>query len=84
MKSTLLLIPLFGVNYVVFVYLVEVDDASMEDYKILFDLGPGSFLVDMTSDPHSFTHSLTLSLCLPHSHIHTSYRVLCVFFRVLW
>ncbi|XP_062335137.1 vasoactive intestinal polypeptide receptor 2-like [Osmerus eperlanus] len=43
-KSTLLLIPLFGVNYVVFVYLVEVDDASMEDYKILFDLGPGSFL----------------------------------------
>ena len=73
-KSTLLLIPLFGVNYVVFVYLVEVDDVSMEDYKILFDLGPGSFLVG--------THFISLSPSLTHSH--TSYRVLCVFFRVLW
>lgn len=43
-KSTLLLIPLFGVNYVVFVYLVESEDESMEGYKILFDLIPGSFL----------------------------------------
>ncbi|KAM3860407.1 vasoactive intestinal polypeptide receptor 2-like [Diretmus argenteus] len=42
-KSTLLLIPLFGVNYVVFVYLVESADKSMEEYKILFDLGLGSF-----------------------------------------
>ncbi|KAF7654374.1 hypothetical protein LDENG_00070320 [Lucifuga dentata] len=42
-KSTLLLIPLFGVNYVVFVYLVEPADKSMEDFKIFFDLCLGSF-----------------------------------------
>ncbi|KAM6977696.1 vasoactive intestinal polypeptide receptor 2, partial [Aplochiton taeniatus] len=42
-KSTLLLIPLFGVNYIVFVYLVERGDKSLEEYKILFDLGLGSF-----------------------------------------
>ncbi|XP_056155553.1 vasoactive intestinal polypeptide receptor 2-like [Lampris incognitus] len=41
-KSTLLLIPLFGVNYVVSVYM-ETADKSMEDFKILFDLGLGSF-----------------------------------------
>ncbi|XP_018613162.1 vasoactive intestinal polypeptide receptor 2 [Scleropages formosus] len=38
-KSTLLLIPLFGVNYVVFVSLAK----SMSDYKIFFDLAIGSF-----------------------------------------
>ncbi|KAK6299585.1 hypothetical protein J4Q44_G00296180 [Coregonus suidteri] len=42
-KSTLLLIPLFGVNYMVFVYLVETESNRMEEYKILFDLGLGSF-----------------------------------------
>ncbi|KAL4624670.1 vasoactive intestinal polypeptide receptor 2 [Arapaima gigas] len=38
-KSTLLLIPLFGVNYVVFVSLTD----SMPEYKIFFDLAIGSF-----------------------------------------
>ncbi|XP_063050829.1 vasoactive intestinal polypeptide receptor 2-like [Engraulis encrasicolus] len=38
-KSTLLLIPLFGIHYVLFVSLNE----SVADYKILFDLGIGSF-----------------------------------------
>ncbi|XP_055722978.1 vasoactive intestinal polypeptide receptor 2-like [Salvelinus fontinalis] len=38
-KSTLLLIPLFGIHYVVFVSLNE----SMENYKIFFDLAIGSF-----------------------------------------
>uniref|UniRef100_A0A8C7KN52 Vasoactive intestinal peptide receptor 2 n=1 Tax=Oncorhynchus kisutch TaxID=8019 RepID=A0A8C7KN52_ONCKI len=38
-KSTLLLIPLFGIHYVVFVSLNE----SMVDYKIFFDLAIGSF-----------------------------------------
>ncbi|XP_042565603.1 vasoactive intestinal polypeptide receptor 2-like [Clupea harengus] len=38
-KSTLLLIPLFGIHYVVFVSLNE----SMADYKIFFDLAIGSF-----------------------------------------
>ncbi|KAJ8378187.1 hypothetical protein AAFF_G00245350 [Aldrovandia affinis] len=38
-KSTLLLIPLFGVHYVVFVSLNE----AMADYKIFFDLALGSF-----------------------------------------
>ncbi|XP_030629176.1 vasoactive intestinal polypeptide receptor 2-like [Chanos chanos] len=38
-KSTLLLIPLFGIHYVVFVSLNE----SMADYKIFFDLAMGSF-----------------------------------------
>ncbi|XP_051738350.1 vasoactive intestinal polypeptide receptor 2 isoform X2 [Ctenopharyngodon idella] len=41
-KSTLLLIPLFGVNYVVFVYIIE-ENGEMENYKIFFDLGLGSF-----------------------------------------
>uniref|UniRef100_UPI0037E715E5 vasoactive intestinal polypeptide receptor 2-like n=1 Tax=Semicossyphus pulcher TaxID=241346 RepID=UPI0037E715E5 len=42
-KSTLLLIPLFGVNYVVFVYLMEPADQAMKKTKIFFDLGLGSF-----------------------------------------
>ncbi|XP_043081564.1 vasoactive intestinal polypeptide receptor 2 [Puntigrus tetrazona] len=40
-KSTLLLIPLFGVNYVAFVYIEE--HGEMDHYKIFFDLGLGSF-----------------------------------------
>uniref|UniRef100_A0A672MB95 Vasoactive intestinal peptide receptor 2 n=1 Tax=Sinocyclocheilus grahami TaxID=75366 RepID=A0A672MB95_SINGR len=43
-KSTLLLIPLFGINYVVFVYIIE-ENGEMENYKIFFDLGLGSFQV---------------------------------------
>uniref|UniRef100_A0A671WHA2 Vasoactive intestinal peptide receptor 2 n=1 Tax=Sparus aurata TaxID=8175 RepID=A0A671WHA2_SPAAU len=42
-KSTLLLIPLFGINYVVFVYLMEPTDKNMEHIKIFFELGLGSF-----------------------------------------
>ncbi|XP_041824866.1 vasoactive intestinal polypeptide receptor 2-like [Melanotaenia boesemani] len=42
-KSTLLLIPLFGVNYVVFCYLMEPADKTLEQIKIFFDLGLGSF-----------------------------------------
>ena len=44
-KSTLLLIPLFGINYVVFVYLMEPTDKNMEHIKIFFELGLGSFQV---------------------------------------
>lgn len=43
-KSTLLLIPLFGINYVVFVYIID-ENGEMENYKIFFDLGLGSFQV---------------------------------------
>ncbi|XP_008291439.1 vasoactive intestinal polypeptide receptor 2 [Stegastes partitus] len=39
-KSTLLLIPLFGIHYVVFVSLSE---SIAEDYRIFFDLALGSF-----------------------------------------
>ncbi|KAI9524253.1 hypothetical protein NQZ68_019714 [Dissostichus eleginoides] len=39
-KSTLLLIPLFGIHYVVFVCL---GGSIAEDYKIFFDLALGSF-----------------------------------------
>ncbi|XP_041659574.1 vasoactive intestinal polypeptide receptor 2-like [Cheilinus undulatus] len=39
-KSTLLLIPLFGINYVVF---VSPSESIAEDYKIFFDLALGSF-----------------------------------------
>ncbi|XP_054623270.1 vasoactive intestinal polypeptide receptor 2 isoform X2 [Dunckerocampus dactyliophorus] len=39
-KSTLLLIPLFGIHYVVFVSLTE---SIAQDYKIFFDLALGSF-----------------------------------------
>nr|XP_046227552.1 vasoactive intestinal polypeptide receptor 2-like [Scatophagus argus] len=42
-KSTLLLIPLFGINYVVFVYLMEPSDKNMYYIKIFFELGLGSF-----------------------------------------
>uniref|UniRef100_A0AAY5EV56 Vasoactive intestinal peptide receptor 2 n=1 Tax=Electrophorus electricus TaxID=8005 RepID=A0AAY5EV56_ELEEL len=44
-KSTLLLIPLFGINYVVFVYMKEEteNDTFEAKYKIFFDLGFGSF-----------------------------------------
>ncbi|XP_039983393.1 vasoactive intestinal polypeptide receptor 2-like isoform X1 [Xiphias gladius] len=44
-KSTLLLIPLFGVNYMVFVYLMEPSDKNVNRIKIFFDLGLGSFQV---------------------------------------
>ncbi|KAG7269255.1 hypothetical protein CRUP_024178 [Coryphaenoides rupestris] len=39
-KSTLLLIPLFGIHYVVF---VTPSESIAEDYKIFFDLAVGSF-----------------------------------------
>ncbi|XP_061660589.1 vasoactive intestinal polypeptide receptor 2-like isoform X2 [Syngnathoides biaculeatus] len=42
-KSTLLLIPLFGINYVVFVHLVEPADKTVQRVKIFFELGLGSF-----------------------------------------
>ncbi|XP_074549650.1 vasoactive intestinal polypeptide receptor 2-like [Halichoeres trimaculatus] len=42
-KSTLLLIPLFGVNYMVFVYLMEPADKNLKKVKIFFDVGLGSF-----------------------------------------
>ncbi|XP_030624966.1 vasoactive intestinal polypeptide receptor 2 [Chanos chanos] len=42
-KSTMLLIPLFGVHYVVFVYITGNENEAMEHYKILLDLGLGSF-----------------------------------------
>ncbi|XP_035511040.1 vasoactive intestinal polypeptide receptor 2-like [Morone saxatilis] len=42
-KSTLLLIPLFGINHVVFVYLMEPADKTMNYIKIFFELGLGSF-----------------------------------------
>lgn len=44
-KSTLLLIPLFGVNYVVLVYLMEPADKNMKRIKIFFELALGSFQV---------------------------------------
>ncbi|KAG5268551.1 hypothetical protein AALO_G00213810 [Alosa alosa] len=42
-KSTLLLIPLFGVHYIVFVYIMEKNSEAIEKYKIFFDLCVGSF-----------------------------------------
>ncbi|XP_068437461.1 vasoactive intestinal polypeptide receptor 2-like [Clinocottus analis] len=42
-KSTLLLIPLFGINYVLFVYLVEPADKTMQRVKIFFEVALGSF-----------------------------------------
>ncbi|XP_061820687.1 vasoactive intestinal polypeptide receptor 2-like isoform X1 [Nerophis lumbriciformis] len=42
-KSTLLLIPLFGINYVVFVYLMDPTDQTLRQIKIFFELGLGSF-----------------------------------------
>uniref|UniRef100_A0A3P9HP36 Growth hormone-releasing hormone receptor n=1 Tax=Oryzias latipes TaxID=8090 RepID=A0A3P9HP36_ORYLA len=48
-KSTLLLIPLFGVHYVVFFYLMEPDDQILKQIKIFFDLGLGSFQVRVST-----------------------------------
>lgn len=45
-KSTLLLIPLFGIHYVVFVTLGE---SIAENQKIFFDLALGSFQVNLVS-----------------------------------
>nr|XP_061810131.1 vasoactive intestinal polypeptide receptor 2-like [Nerophis lumbriciformis] len=42
-KSTLLLIPLFGINYVVFAHLMEPSDTVTRRVKIFFELGLGSF-----------------------------------------
>ncbi|KAM4718047.1 vasoactive intestinal polypeptide receptor 2-like [Anableps anableps] len=42
-KSTLLLIPLFGMNHIVFFYLMEPADETLKQIKIFFDLGLGSF-----------------------------------------
>ncbi|XP_027130151.1 vasoactive intestinal polypeptide receptor 2 [Larimichthys crocea] len=42
-KSTLLLIPLFGINYVVFAYMMEPTNKNMERIKIFFELALGSF-----------------------------------------
>lgn len=50
-KSTLLLIPLFGVNYVVFVYIMEKESDGIEKYKIFFDLCFGSFQVRIKLAP---------------------------------
>ncbi|KAM9333797.1 vasoactive intestinal polypeptide receptor 2-like isoform 2-T2 [Pholidichthys leucotaenia] len=50
-KSTLLLIPLFGVHYVVFFYLMERADKNMKRVKIFFDLGLGSFQNHPTRPP---------------------------------
>lgn len=47
-KSTLLLIPLFGIHYVVFVSLSE---SITEHYKVFFDLALGSFQVPYYSLP---------------------------------
>ena len=44
-KSTLLLIPLFGINYMVFVYMTEPSETNLNYVKIFFDLGLGSFQV---------------------------------------
>lgn len=42
-KSTLLLIPLFGINYVLFVYLMEPADTNLRHVKIFFELALTSF-----------------------------------------
>uniref|UniRef100_H3CTH0 Vasoactive intestinal peptide receptor 2 n=1 Tax=Tetraodon nigroviridis TaxID=99883 RepID=H3CTH0_TETNG len=42
-KSTLLLVALFGINYVVFVYTMEPSDMNLRYAKIFFDVGLGSF-----------------------------------------
>uniref|UniRef100_G3NAQ2 Vasoactive intestinal peptide receptor 2 n=1 Tax=Gasterosteus aculeatus aculeatus TaxID=481459 RepID=G3NAQ2_GASAC len=44
-KSTLLLIPLFGINYVLFVYLMEPADTNLRHVKIFFELALSSFQV---------------------------------------
>uniref|UniRef100_A0A8C7GX23 Vasoactive intestinal peptide receptor 2 n=1 Tax=Oncorhynchus kisutch TaxID=8019 RepID=A0A8C7GX23_ONCKI len=60
-KSTLLLIPLFGIHYVVFVSLNE----SMENYKIFFDLAIGSFQGLVVAILYCFLNSEVSTCHLP-------------------
>lgn len=64
-KSTLLLIPLFGIHYVIFATLGE---SIAEDYKIFFDLACGSFQVSFNSAfwyiSCMVTGILTLHVCV--------------------
>lgn len=71
-KSTLLLIPLFGIHYVVFVTLSE---SIAEDYKIFFDLALGSFQV--CSSVPSWPSLSEASSCVMRG-------ALLLFFRVWW
>lgn len=61
-KSTLLLIPLFGIHYVIFVTLGE---SMAEDYKIFFDLALGSFQVGFQQRClSSFTYDDQMITCV--------------------
>lgn len=62
-KSTLLLIPLFGVNYVVFVYIMEQDSHSVEEYKIFFDLCIGSFQVRIRITKLTLHRAVNFRMC---------------------
>ena len=66
-KSTLLLIPLFGMNYMLFVYLVEPPNKNMNRIKIFFDLGLGSFQVACVS----FLVLAVSSACSPGHQVQT-------------
>uniref|UniRef100_A0AAY5E8P6 Vasoactive intestinal peptide receptor 2 n=1 Tax=Electrophorus electricus TaxID=8005 RepID=A0AAY5E8P6_ELEEL len=78
-KSTLLLIPLFGINYVVFVYMKEEteNDTFEAKYKIFFDLGFGSFQGLVVAILYCFLNSEVrkwLSVCLKR-YISRDYRL---------
>ncbi|TKS87401.1 Vasoactive intestinal polypeptide receptor 2 [Collichthys lucidus] len=66
-KSTLLLIPLFGINYVVFAYMMEPTNKNMERIKIFFELGLGSFQGLIVAVLYCFLNSEVS----PHTHTHT-------------
>ncbi|MGH0125592.1 UNVERIFIED_CONTAM: hypothetical protein FKN15_008156 [Acipenser sinensis] len=53
-KSTLLLIPLFGIHYIVFI-----SERSPSEYKIVFELAIGSFQL-MVREPSRYAPSLQL------------------------
>lgn len=56
-KSTLLLIPLFGINYIIFAFMPH----HIESYvRLVFDLILGSFQVGSRGLKHVFTHSCIL------------------------
>ncbi|TNN27070.1 Vasoactive intestinal polypeptide receptor 2 [Liparis tanakae] len=75
-RSTLLLIPLFGVNYVALVSLTEPTGRHTQRLKIFCELGLGSFQVirHHAAYLHTHTHTHTHNALHPLVDMKTSFR----------